>query len=73
MVITQMFLCVNYQINNTNRIIQRKLPLKNTQKLAVLPVTKLSTKSSYKTAKDSYKHPQHTSKHSSEKPHPNTI
>jgi len=39
----------------------------------VFRVTKLTTKSSHNTAKDYYKEPQHTWKHSFEIPHPNLI
>jgi len=46
-----------YQMTNKNRTIQRKLPHKNTKKLKVLRVTKLTTKSSHSTPKDSYKTP----------------
>jgi len=66
----QIFLCITYQMTNTNLIIiQRKHQHKNAQNFAVLHVTKLTNKSSHNTANDSYKHPQHISKHSLEKPH----
>jgi hypothetical protein len=67
--VRQIFLCITYKMTNTNLIIQRKHQHKNTQNFAVLNVTKLTNKSSHNTAKDSYKHPQHISKHSLEKPH----
>jgi len=58
-------------MTNTNRIIERKPQHKNTKNLEVLRVTKLTNKSSHSTAKDSYKHRQHTSKYTFETPHQN--